>query len=65
MLNTQYSSYLDIATEILAHLDAYVQFINQVCYSKVKPLLNNLEENISNALNDPLTLTELVCLALY
>ncbi|OCB90417.1 hypothetical protein A7U60_g2336 [Sanghuangporus baumii] len=63
--NTRYSSYLDAAAEILAHLDAYVQFMDRVRYSKVKPSLNNLEENISNALNDPPTLTELACLALY
>ncbi|KAL5524887.1 hypothetical protein ACEPAF_8756 [Sanghuangporus sanghuang] len=63
--NTRYSSYLDAAAEILVHLDAYVQFMDRVRYSKVKPSLNNLEENISNALNDPPTLTELACLALY
>ncbi|OCB89314.1 hypothetical protein A7U60_g3514 [Sanghuangporus baumii] len=63
--NTRYSSYLDAAAEILAHLDIYVQFMDRVRYSKVKPSLNNLEENISNALNDPPTLTELACLALY
>ncbi|OCB84856.1 hypothetical protein A7U60_g8077 [Sanghuangporus baumii] len=63
--NTRYSSYLDSAAETLAHHDLYTGFMKFIEFHKEKPGLNNLESNVQKGLNDPPTLTELACLALY
>ncbi|KAL5523272.1 hypothetical protein ACEPAF_1539 [Sanghuangporus sanghuang] len=63
--NTRYSSYLDSAAETLAHHDLYTGFMKFIEFHKEKPGLNNLESNVQKGLNNPPTLTELTCLALY
>ncbi|OCB84907.1 hypothetical protein A7U60_g8129 [Sanghuangporus baumii] len=63
--NTRYSSYLDAAAETLAHLSFYIGFMKYIEFSKKNPGLNHMESNVLKALNDPPTLTELACFALY
>ncbi|KAL5476721.1 hypothetical protein ACEPAI_2907 [Sanghuangporus weigelae] len=63
--STRYSSYLDAAAETLAHLSFYIGFMKYIEFSKKNPGLNHMESNVLKALNDPLTLTELTCFALY
>ncbi|KAL5476491.1 hypothetical protein ACEPAI_3348 [Sanghuangporus weigelae] len=63
--NTRYSSYLDAAAETLTHLSEFLKFMESIRYSKERPGLNHLEENVRLGLNDAPTLTELACMALY
>ncbi|KAL5483219.1 hypothetical protein ACEPAI_8449 [Sanghuangporus weigelae] len=63
--STRYSSYLDSAAETLGNYELYIGFMKFIEFHKEKPGLNNLESNVQKGLNDPPTLTELACLALY
>ncbi|KAL5528602.1 hypothetical protein ACEPAF_7738 [Sanghuangporus sanghuang] len=64
--NTRYSSHLEASAETLAHLDIYLEYVDeQVRFSKEKPGLNHLETNVLKGLQDPPTLTEHACMALY
>ena len=63
--STRFGSYLHATAELISRLDFYIGFLEQVCYSKEKPGLNHMEENVRRALLDAPTQTELAVLALY
>jgi len=53
------------AAHIMANLNSYRKFMTNVCYSKDEPGLTNIERNVSDGLEDILTLTELCVHTLY
>jgi hypothetical protein len=61
----RYGTFGTGATHIIADLDAYRKFMINICYSKEKPGLTNIEKNVSDGLEDIPTLTELCVHALY
>ncbi|KAJ7206600.1 hypothetical protein GGX14DRAFT_366983, partial [Mycena pura] len=63
--NTRFGSHGEAAGELLAHLDLYRKFLEHIRWKKQTPSWTNIELNVSKALHDPPTLTELAILALY
>lgn len=65
--STRFSLYLHAAAELKSRPDFYVGLLEQleVCYSKEKPGLNHLEDNVQRALLDAPALTELAVLTSY
>ena len=63
--NVRYQSHCDGGAVLIQHHKKFLEFLEFVCDSKEKPGLNNMEQNLYLALQDPPTLTELATLALY
>jgi hypothetical protein len=63
--NTQYQSHAKAATEIIHHLQLYLDFLRDVGDGKEKRGMNHMEMNIFKGLTDTATLTELAVLCLY
>lgn len=63
--NTRFGSHGMAATELLAHLSIYLEFLEIVRRVKDAGTFNNMEKNLYSALQDRGTLSELAVLALY
>jgi hypothetical protein len=63
--NIRYQSYCFAATELLIHLNIFVEYLEWIRDGKEKPGFTNLEKNVYVGLQDISTLTELAVLTLY
>ncbi|TFY75731.1 hypothetical protein EWM64_g8282 [Hericium alpestre] len=63
--NTRFGSHCDAASELLVHLEIFIDFLNLIRDAKDKGLFTHMELNVYNALHDPSTLSELAALSLY
>ena len=63
--NTRYQSHANAATEIIHHLQLYLNFLQDVGDGKDKRGMNHMEKNVFKGLADIATLTELAVLCLY
>ena len=63
--NTRYQSHTYAAAELTTFLDLYVELLEQVWDSKVKPGFNHIEQNLYKALHDIPTITELAAMTVY
>lgn len=63
--NTRFGSHGMAASELLVHLDIYIEFLDVVRCAKDSGSFNNMENNLYKALHDPSTLFKLAVLALY
>ncbi|KAF8592454.1 hypothetical protein K439DRAFT_1610258 [Ramaria rubella] len=63
--NTRYQSHCEAASELLVHLELYIQFLDIVKDKKDSRSLNHMEQNVHAALKDSPTLHELCVLALF
>ena len=63
--NTRYQSHAKAATEIIHHLQLYLDFLQNVGDGKGKRGMNHMEKNVYQGLTDNATLTELAALCLY
>ncbi|KAJ7741249.1 hypothetical protein B0H16DRAFT_1423683 [Mycena metata] len=63
--NTCFGSHGDAAAELITHLPLYLKMLDVIRWTKAYPSLTNIEKNLLAALQDPVTLTELVAMVLY
>ncbi|VDB85300.1 unnamed protein product [Peniophora sp. CBMAI 1063] len=61
----RYQSYLLAAVEVIKLPPEYRRFLELARDRKGDPRMTNIEHNVYTALNDPATITELACMALY
>ena len=63
--NNRYQSHCEAAAVLVVHLQTYIDFLIFVHDKKEARTFMNMEQNVLNALNDILTITELCVLVLY